>query len=331
MKMMFATLLPNSRGQPVARTEHMYSVVIPVYRNEDEIRPLVEALKQTLPNVRVPVEVIFVIDGLVDKSYNRLKDCLPAAEFETQILILSRNFGAFSAIRAGLEAAKGDRVAVISADLQEPPEILVRFFEELNDQNIDLAIGSRISREDPLRSRLFSSIFWFFYTKFVNKEIPRNGVDVFACKRPVIDAMESMQEGNTSLIGLIFWIGFNRKYVTYSRSKRVIGKSSWTFRKKYKYLSDSIFAFTDLPIVALQLIGFLGTFFSFILGTFAFLGSVLGKIHTPGYTTLVIVILGSTSSILWGLGIVGSYAWRAFENTKRRPNYLIMRREVSNG
>ena len=308
--------------------EITHSVIVPVYQNSASIDQLVDALIVLADSLEGNFEAVFVVDGSPDDSAAKLFARFPNDHISSQILQLSRNFGAFAAIRVGLEAARGKYVAVIAADLQEPPELLKSFFNKLRDGSCDIVIGRRTSRHDAAISSFMARIYWRFYTKVINRDIPNGGVDVFACKDSVAKQLSGLSEGNTSLIGLLFWVGFRRDFVDYARLARPYGQSSWTIKKKFKYLADSIFAFTDLPIVVLQIIGILGIVISTILGIIVLVGSISGSISAPGYTTLMIVILASTSGILLGLGVVGSYAWRAYENGKNRPNAIIMKRDV---
>ena len=153
-------------------------------------------------------------------------------------------------------------------------------------------------------------------------------MDVFACNKAVTRQLIKLSENNTSLVGLLFWVGFRRDFVDYARLTRLHGKSGWTIKKKFKYLTDSVFAFTDFPIVLLQLIGIFGILVSTVLGVVVLIGSISGSIVAPGYAALMIVLLASTSAILLGLGVVGSYAWRAYENGKNRPNAIIMKHDI---
>ena len=133
-------------------------------------------------------------------------------------------------------------------------------------------------------------------------------------------------ETHTSLIALLYWMGYRRRYVQYS-VKPAIGTSAWTFRRKVRLLFDSIYAFTDLPIIVLQVIGFAGTIFSFLIGLMIFVAWLVGWIKQPGYTPIMIAIAGSTSVLLLALGVVGSYVWRTYENSKNRPLELVATHE----
>lgn len=306
----------------------MLSIVIPVYRNEESIPDLIAALaavaQQAKQDFNCTTEVVFVVDGSPDNSHAILEQSLQAAPFASQLLLHSRNFGSFAAIRTGLQAASGNYFGVIAADLQEPPELVLQFLENLSAGNCDVVVGCRENRHDPLLTRSASNLFWKFYKKFVIREIPEKGVDVFGCNKAFRDQLISLGEANTSLVGLIFWLGFKRSEVTYERRARQHGKSAWTLKKKFNYLLDSVFSFTDLPIKLLGLFGLIGVIASVLLGIVILLAKILGDIPVPGYaaTALTVIFFGGLNSL--GLGIVGAYAWRAFENTKNRPLAVVM-------
>lgn len=301
----------------------MISVVVPVYGNADTIAPLLESLRKLGAELSGELEVVFVVDGSPDDSAQRLRLGLANGQLRAQVLLLSRNFGAFAAIRAGLEAARGERFAVLAADMQEPPELVVEFDRRLRSGSCDVVIGTRATRADPLRSRLGSGLFWWAYRRWVQRELPKGGVDVFGCTRQVRDELSELREGNSSLIGLLFWVGFRREFVPYHRRARPSGRSAWTLTKKLRYLSDSVFNFTDLPVRLLFRIGSFGTLASVMGGAIILLAKLTGQITIPGYTAtaLIVVFFGALNCL--GLGIIGGYVWRTLENTKRRPNFLI--------
>ncbi len=306
----------------------IFSVVIPVYRNTESIPDLIIALSDIAQKVardfESTIEVVFVVDGSPDNCYNLLAESLPVAPFSSQLLLHSRNFGSFPAIRSGLQVARGDYFGVIAADLQEPPELLLRFLDKLSKDACDIVVGCRENRQDPYWSRVVSNTFWKLYKRFIIQEIPEKGVDVFGCNRVFRDHLLQLGESNTSLIGLIFWLGFRRSEVTYERLLRQHGKSAWTLKKKINYLLDSIFSFTDLPIKILTLFGLIGMIFTMFLSTIILFVHMVDNNIVPGYTATVLIVMffGGLNSL--GLGIIGNYAWRAFENTKDRPIAVVM-------
>ena len=304
------------------------SLIIPVYRNEDNIEDLIVALtklNKDLPNLTV----VFVIDGSPDKSGEKLLSAQKSFIFQSIIVFHSRNFGSFTAIRTGMEYAKGDFIAVMAADLQEPPELIVKFFKSLAENEADVVFGERTERHDAFFRNIMSNTFWWLYRKMVLSDIPKGGVDIFACNRAVADAVLEIAEPNSSLIAQLFWVGFRRKFVPYKRQRRVHGKSSWSFSARMRYMMDSIFSFSDLPILCVLWFGVAGCLLSTGFGILVVLARVFGLITVPGYTALVVLLTFSVSAILAVQGIIGSYLWRAFENTKQRPLRIISRVEKS--
>ncbi len=301
-----------------------FSIVIPVYRNEHSLVDLLAALKTVAAQIGDEMEVVFVVDGSPDGSFARLQAALPSAGFASQLILLSRNFGSFSAIAAGLAAARGEYFAVIAADLQEPPSLTTEFFEVLQKGDYDLVLGKREGRNDPLITRFMSGLFWRFYRRFVQTQMPKGGVDVFGCTRRVRDELLKLHESNSTLVGLLMWIGFRRTTVSYTRAVRRHGRSAWSFGRKVRYLKDSIFAFSDLPVRVLGFLGALGMFVSIILGFLIVAARITGKIDVPGYaaSATLIMFFGGLNSL--GIAILGEYLWRTFENTKQRPPHIVV-------
>lgn len=291
------------------------------------IDALVASIEELDKRLERKVEAVFVVDGSPDRSYELLRQRLRQCGFPAELVCLSRNFGSFAAIRMGLSVARGSYFAVMAADLQEPPELVEEFFRTLASETVDVVVGMRTDRDDPLSSRLSSQMFWGVYRRLIQPEMPPGGIDVFGCNRPARDALLGMDETNSSLVGQLIWLGFRRKAVPYKRLPRMIGKSGWTFFRKTRYMFDSIFSFTAMPLTLLLLIGSLGAAFSMVVGVVVFAAWWLGGIPVPGYTPLILAIMLSMFSQLIGLGLVGAYVWRTFENTKRRPSAVPMLHE----
>ncbi len=300
------------------------SLIIPVYKNELNIPSLLNAIRNMHKELSNDLEVVFVVDGSPDKSYEILKNSLEEEFFSSKLVLLSRNFGSFPAIRTGLQVATGKYFAVMAADLQEPPELAIEFFKTLRDEEVDVTIGTRDGRDDPFFSQLASNLFWNFYKKFVVTDMPTGGIDVFGCNKAFRDSLLKLDESHSSLIAQIFWLGFRRKQVYYKRLERQLGVSAWTFKKKVTYMMDSIFSFTDLPIKVLTRLGALGIVIFGILGFITFISKIMGFISVPGYTAMFLAVGFFGAINLFGLGIIGSYAWRTYENTKARPLSVIL-------
>jgi glycosyltransferase involved in cell wall biosynthesis len=295
------------------------SLVVPVYGNADSIAALVETIEHIAERVDGSLETIFVIDGSPDDSRERLLSALTSSKLDARIVDHSRNFGSIAAVRTGMSLARGAYMAVMAADLQEPHELVVEFLRRLATGKVDVVAGERASREDRDTT---SRIYWRLYRRFVVADMPPAGVDVFACTAKVRDVICSLEDVHTSLVAQLFWVGFRRELVPYDRRSRP-GKSGWTLRRKLRYLSDSVFAFTDLPVRILWVAGVIGLTLGVLIGALALIGKAAGAITVPGYaaTILVLVLFGSLN--LLGLGIVGSYVWRAYETVKGRPGAIV--------
>jgi len=301
----------------------MISVVIPVYRNAENIPSLLEALQQLDQDLDGDLEVVFVVDGSPDDSALRLSTELPTLGMRAQLLTLSRNFGSFEAIRAGLEAGRGDYFAVMAADLQEPPSLMASFHQRLRSGECDITIGQRATRDDPALRRLMSTTFWAFYRRFVVPDVPPGGLDVFGCTRAVRNQILRLRERNSSLVGLLLWVGFRREYVRYERRAREIGESAWSLRKRLAYLMDSVFSFSALPIQILLRLGTLGLGVSAVFSLVVIATKLFSEIPVPGYAATVLVVTFFGALNCFGLGVVGQYVWRTFENTKARPGHIV--------
>ena len=301
----------------------MVSLIIPVYKNEANLDRLLPALVELSGKSPEPMEVVFVIDGSPDRCEEILKQRLPELPLRARLLALSRNFGSFAAIAAGLQAGKGNYFTVMAADLQEPPELTLQALECLCSGQTDIVFGYRLGQADPGLSQFFSELFWWIYRTFVVKDMPPGGVDVFSCTRQVRDRLLELREVNTNLLALLFWLGFRRQFIGYRRQPRLEGKSAWNFSKKLHYCLDSIFSFTDLPIQLLLYTGIVGIGFSGLFGIVLLIAKLRGNIPVPGYTPIVltIVFFGALTSLAFG--IVGQYLWLSLQNTRNRPNFIV--------
>jgi polyisoprenyl-phosphate glycosyltransferase len=309
----------------------MLSLVIPVYDNAPNLPRLFRELDAFAARLPDGLEVVFVVDGATDDSRAILEQRLPSWTIPSQLVDLSRNFGSFAAIAAGLAHARGDYMGVMAADLQEPPELMLEFHRILASGEADVALGTRTGRADPGVSRRLSTMFWGLYRRFVVPEMPRGGVDVFACTRAVRDSLLELGEVQTNLVALVLWVGFKRAFVPYERRPRLEGRSGWTTGRRLRYALDSIFSFTDLPIRALLLLGSLGTAFAVLSSVTVFAMWALGRIPVLGYTPLMLVIAFFGGLTALGLGIVGQYQWLTLQNARRRPNFVVRSARVFDG
>jgi glycosyltransferase involved in cell wall biosynthesis len=301
----------------------VHSLIIPVYRNEENVPDLLQALEELGRNIPA-LEVVFVVDGSPDRSAEALAEGLSKANYAWQLIELSRNFGSFAAIRQGLALASGRQFAVIAADLQEPPHLVEEFFYRLDKGDVDLVVGVRASRNDPPVTKFLSRLYWRMYRTLIMREIPPGGVDVFGCNWAFREALMSLEERDSFLIGQLFWLGFRRGEVTYERRARTVGKSAWKLRRRWRHMLDSVFAFSDLPISVLLWLGALGTLVA-VTATFILMAAWLsGLIQVRGYVPIMLAVMFFGSMLVFGQGIIGCYVWRVAENTKKRPLSVIL-------
>ena len=306
----------------------MLSLVIPVYRNAENLPRLFSELEQLASRLPAPLEVVFVVDGSPDTSIDILRSRLPGWAVRSQLLELSRNVGSFAAITAGLAAGRGEYFAVMAADMQEPPDLILRFLQVLQSGKADVTFGHRVGRADPFWSRILSDSFWRLYRRFVVKEMPKGGVDVFGCTRQVRDHLVGLKEAGTNLIALLLWLGFRREFVGYERRPRLEGRSAWTFGRKVRYAVDSVFSVTDLPIRLLLFLGITGTLAAVVASGVVYTYWLLGRVQVLGYTPLMLMIAFFGGLTALGLGIVGQYLWISIQNTRGRPAYVVKSSET---
>jgi polyisoprenyl-phosphate glycosyltransferase len=299
------------------------SLVIPVYNNRENLPRLLRELETFAALLPARLEVVFVVDGATDGSLEYLQTHLPEWSVSSRLVELSRNFGSFPAITAGLQHASGQYMVVMAADLQEPPALALEFHRILSADEADVVFGVRSARSDPWWSRWMSNGFWRLYRRLVVRDMPRGGVDVFGCTRQVSARLAELREAHTSLVALVFWVGFRRRFVAYDRQPRLEGRSGWTFGRKLRYAIDSVFSFTDLPIRALMLLGVIGTTVAMTAGVSVFVMWMLGRIPVLGYTPLMLVITFFGGLTALGFGITGQYLWLALQNARQRPPFIV--------
>lgn len=298
------------------------SVVIPVYFNELNLPHLFPRLINVAEqNSNYQFEFVFTDDGSEDDSYKLLHEF---AEKDNRVIVikLSRNFGSFMAILAGLEHSTGDCAAIISADLQDPPELITEMIQRWEAGN-KVVMGVRERREDSFLTNFFAKIYYYLMRRFALKNMPLGGFDFVLIDKKIIDILVTIKEKNASLMGLILWSGFQKSIIYYTRKKREHGKSMWTLSKKIKYFVDSFVAFSYAPIRFFQFIGIGLSFLGFIYAIFIAIRKILYGFPVPGISALIIIslVIGGIQLIM--LGIIGEYLWRNADETKKRPVFIV--------
>lgn len=298
------------------------SIVIPVYYNEDNLRPLYEDIKKkVIDAIDYEYELVLVNDGSKDNSYKVMKE-LAEKDKHIKLVSLSRNFGSHAAILCGLAKCTGDCAVIKAADLQEPTELILEMVDRWN-KGFNVVLAVREGREESRQQTLFANLYYTLVRKTALPTMPKGGFDVYLIDRKVIDVLMALDEKNSALTGQILWSGFKTDQVYYTRLAREIGTSRWTLRKKLRLVTDTLFSFSILPIKIVTIIG-IGAFVgSLIWAVVILIFKLNGLIEVKGWTALFIFNLFSFGVIMLTLGILGEYLWRTFDASRNRPAYII--------
>ena len=306
--------------QPIGRFSR--TVVVPIYKSQDHIPKLFEYIQQ-IGDAVGEVEIVFVIDGTPDNSEQRIFLEAKKYAFKIKVVRLSRNFGVGPALHAALSHVTTSSLVIIGSDLQEPVELYIDFFRRLESGEADVFLGERLSRDDPFSMRFFSAIFWWVNRKFINSETPKGGFDGAGLSAKAGRTLSELPELNTSFTSQLQWIGYKQVFVPFHRVSRQSGKSSWTYKRKVKLFADSVYGFTGAPIAILTILGVVSTVLMVFVLFATLFASIMGWMVVPGYATIVILSALGHSVTIMGLGILGGYVHRAFENTKGRPRFVV--------
>jgi len=298
------------------------SIIIPVYNNELNIKPLYEKLsKEVLIKNDFEYEIIFVDDGSEDDSYNGLLK-LREKDKNIKIIKFTRNFGAYTAIFAGIKYANGNCVLFLAADLQTPPQLINEMYNWW-EKGYKTVLAVRDNREEGKIQTFFSNTYWKLVKKYALETTPEKGFDCFLIDRKIANMIINTKEKNSPLSGQILWYGFETKKIYYTREKREIGKSQWTFSKKIKLFIDTFIAFSYTPIRIISGIGVIVSLGAFIFAIIIIFNKFYNNIPIQGWASLMVVLLGLSGIQLLTLAIIGEYLWRNFDESRKRPIYVI--------
>jgi len=301
----------------------LFSIVIPVYYNElnlPQTIPVLLRLGEDLPDYAL--ELVFVDDGSGDRSLEVLLSWRDRYPQNIRVVKLTRNFGSMAAILAGLGVARGECVGVITADLQDPPELFATMMRHW-EKGVKAVFAVREEREEPALQKWFAGIYYRMLSRYALPGYPRGGFDFLLIDRQVVAEVIRVREKNTNLMSLIFWMGFGHVMIPYTRKERQLGVSRWTFSKKVKLFIDSFVAFSYMPIRFLSAVGILIAAGSFLCGVFIVAAWLTHSIEVKGYTPIMILLTLTAGIQMTMLGILGEYLWRALDETRRRPPYVI--------
>jgi polyisoprenyl-phosphate glycosyltransferase len=299
------------------------SVVIPVFNEEENITVLHSRLTAVLEDTHIDYEIIFVDDGSNDDSLNQLQN-LSVKDNRVLVVELARNFGHQIAITAGLDFARGQAVAVIDADLQDPPEVLPEFIAKWR-KGYDVIYAIREQRKERWFKRSSYALFYRLLRRVANIDIPLDSGDFCVMDRRVVELLKSMPERSRFIRGIRSWVGLNQVGVPFERHARYAGQSKYTFGRLILLALDGLISFSYVPLRFITFLGLGVSYLSIFLAVFYFVKKLLYGLSPPGFATLVVSIFFLAGIQLITMGVIGEYVGRIFEEAKRRPLYVLRR------
>jgi dolichol-phosphate mannosyltransferase len=300
------------------------SIVIPCYFNEDNIPVTVRKLVANESNFPTDVqfEYVFVNDGSGDDTLGALRRAQEMQPNKIRIVDLAGNVGSYNAIVAGMAHTTGDCISIITADMQDPPELMVDMYGYWKS-GIKLVIGNRQDREETGLSKWFAQFFHWLMKKIALKNIPEGGFDFVLFDQQVASEVLKLHERNSNVFYLMVWLGFAYVNIPYKRRKREIGKSRWTVSKKIKLLIDSLLAFSFVPIRGISVLGLGLGIIALLYGFYVIVLKINNPNEPAGWTTLMVVLLFVSAFQMVALGVIGEYVWRGLDASRQRPLYVV--------
>lgn len=299
----------------------MLSIIVPCYNEEEIIDNSVKAIKIEAEKTGLRYEMVFVNDGSSDHTFEKLYK-LAKHDETIKYVSFSRNFGKEAAMLAGLEAARGECVIIMDADLQHPPKLIHKMLEEYH-KGYDQVIAQRNRKGDSAVSSASAKMYYKLVNKLVDVEMVDGAGDFRLLSRRAVDALLSLRESNRFSKGLFSWIGFRKIYISYENQQRIGGETKWSFKRLLSYGMDGILSFNNQPLRICIYFGSILIGISILYLLYLFIKIVLYGVEAPGYFTTILLITCLGGTQLLSIGIIGEYIGRIYYEVKRRPGYLI--------
>ena len=306
----------------------MISIIIPCYNEEESLPIYYDEMKKIMEIMNyVKFELIFINDGSCDNTLNILRK-LSKEDSRVRYISFSRNFGKEAGILAGLKATKGDFVAMMDVDLQDPPKLLIEMYDEIKNTDYDCIATRSVSRNGY---SIFRKLFTKWYYKIINKisktTIVDGARDFRLMTRQMVDAILELEEYNRYSKGIFSWVGFNTKWIIFENTERIAGKTKWNFWKLLSYAMESIVGFSTTPLLFSSIIGMLFCLISFIMIIVIIFKTLIFGDPVSGWPSLVCIIFFVSGIQLFCIGIMGQYLAKTYLETKKRPIYIIKETE----
>ena len=298
------------------------SIVCPCYNEENVIEIFLKKIEPVLQSIKISYEIIFVNDGSTDGTLDILQNAKKNHKY-LRIINFTRNFGKEAALTAGLEVSLGDAVIPIDVDLQDPPELIGDFVKKWHE-GYDVVLAKRVDRtSDSFLKRKSAALFYKLHNKISDIEIPDNVGDYRLMSRRVVEAIKDLPENQRFMKGIFSWVGYPAATVEYKREIRVAGESSFNGWKLWNFALDGITSFSTAPLRVWLYIGITISLLSFLFGATIIVKTLIYGVDLPGYASMLTVVLFLGGIQLMGIGILGEYLGRVYNESKRRPIYII--------
>ncbi|MFC4760736.1 glycosyltransferase family 2 protein [Fructobacillus durionis] len=298
------------------------SLVVPVHNEEDTIHLFYNAIEEIKPKVNATIDFHFIDDGSTDKTLSILRD-LAEKDEHVHYVSFSRNFGKEAGLYAGLQQSKGDYVAVMDVDLQDPPELLPEMLNEVESGEYDAVGTRRADRKGEAKIRSwFSSQFYKWMNKVSQTHLVDGARDYRVMTRQMVDAILSMTENQRFSKGIFTWVGFKTKYIPFENRERVAGNTSWSFWSLAKYAVEGIVSFSTMPLTIVTFLGLITFGASILAGIFIVIRALISNTSVAGWPSMVTIMLFIGGIQMLSLGIIGRYIAAIFMETKKRPIYI---------
>jgi polyisoprenyl-phosphate glycosyltransferase len=302
--------------------KELISIVVPMYFEEEVAQECYNRITAVMNSNHYNYELVFVNDGSTDRTLEILEQ-LAMNDNRTKVISFARNFGHQIAVTAGIDYAKGDAIVIIDADLQDPPEVIPELVNKWLE-GFDVVYAKRKKRKGETWFKLLTAKYFYKFLNYMSDiDIPKDTGDFRLIDRKVAAVFRKMTEKNRFVRGMFSWIGFSQTYIEYERDERFAGETKYPFKKMIKFASDGIIAFSSKPLKLVMTLGSVSVLVSIIVLLYSILTRLFGHEVQPGWASIMVAITFFSGIQLVGLGIVGQYIARIYDESKNRPIYIV--------
>ncbi|WP_243525343.1 glycosyltransferase family 2 protein [Bacillus pseudomycoides] len=302
--------------------DKLISVVVPMYFEEEVAQECYNRLKSVMIQNNINYEFVFVNDGSTDRTMEILKE-IAANDYRTKVVNFARNFGHQTAVTAGIDCASGDAIVIIDADLQDPPEVIPELIAKWQE-GYEVVYAKRKQRKGETWFKLLTAKYFYRFLNYMSDiDIPKDTGDFRIIDRKVADVFKQMTERNRFIRGMMSWVGFSQTYVEYERDERFAGETKYPLKKMIKFASDGIIAFSTKPLRIVMTLGIMSVFISIAVLLYSVIIKIVGQDIQTGWASIMVAITFFSGIQLLGLGIVGQYIARIYDESKNRPIYIV--------